>query len=89
MNSRQQDLWKKRTCQDQVIQIIYPPTQANKGWYNPFTIVCISKNDRVEVRDHTRWYTKVSTKEIKQLRNYIEGLSNIYEEPDPNGFKCI
>lgn len=70
-------------------EILYPPTQANKGWYGPFTIFRIRKNDRVEVWDHTRWYAKVSTMEIIHLRDYIEGLSTRYEEPDPNGFKCI
>jgi len=67
----------------------YPPTQAQKGWYCPFTIVRKCKNDRVEVTDNNRWYAKVSTKELMHMKDYMEGLNARNDEPDPHGFKCI
>jgi len=27
------------------LKLLYPPTQANKGWYCPFNLVRICKND--------------------------------------------
>jgi hypothetical protein len=70
-------------------ELFYQPTKVNKGWYCPFTIVRICKNDQVEVCDHTRWCAKVSTTEIIHLRDYTEGLNTRVKEPGPNGFKCI
>jgi hypothetical protein len=52
VSTRTQDNKTFKRREDVMIKshkLFYRPTQANKGWYGPFTIVCIYKNDRVEV----------------------------------------
>jgi len=52
VSTRTQDNKTFRRREDVMIkshELFYPPTQANKGWYGPFTMARMYKNDRVEV----------------------------------------
>jgi len=57
-------------------ELFYPPTLVHKAWYGPFEIICIYKNNRVEIKDHTRWRAKVPIEEVMYQRDYIAGLSS-------------
>lgn len=66
-------------------EFFYPPTLMHKAWYVPFEINRICKNNRVEIKDHTRWMTKVPIEEVMHVRDYITCLSSWREKPSAPG----
>jgi len=44
--------------------LFYPPALTHKVWYGPFEITRICKNNRVEIKDNTRWFKKVPIEEF-------------------------
>ena len=61
-------------------ELFYPPTLTHKAWYGPSEITRICKNNRVEIKHHTRWLAKVPIKEVMHLRDYMQDLSSRREE---------
>ncbi|KEH19780.1 hypothetical protein MtrunA17_Chr8g0362161 [Medicago truncatula] len=66
-------------------ELFYPPTLIHKAWYGPFEINRICKNNRVEIKDHTRWMAKVPIEEVMHLRDYMAGLSSWREKSATQG----
>jgi len=66
-------------------EIFYPPTLMYKTWYGPFEINCICKDNRIEVKDHTRWMAKVPNEEVMHVRDYMADLSSWREKPAAQG----
>jgi hypothetical protein len=50
-------------------ELFYPPTLMHKVWYELFQITRICKNNRVEIKDHTRWLDKVPIEEFMHVRD--------------------
>ena len=61
-------------------EFFYPPSLVNKACYGPFEINRICKNNRVEIKDHTRWMAKIPNEEVMNLRDYMAGLNSWREK---------
>jgi hypothetical protein len=61
-------------------ELFYPPTLTHKAWYGPFEITRIYKSNHVEIKEHTRWLSKVPIDKVMHLRDYMQDLSNRREE---------
>jgi len=57
-------------------EFFYPPTLMHNARYGPFEINHLCKNNRVEIKDHTRWMAKVPIEEVMHVRDYMTSLSS-------------
>jgi hypothetical protein len=48
-------------------ELFYQSTLMHKAWYGPFEITRICENNRVEIKDHSRWLAKVPIEEVMHL----------------------
>ena len=66
-------------------ELLYPPTLVHKAWYGPFEINRKCKNNRVEIKDHTRQVAKLTIEEVMHLRDYTTCLSSWREKTTAQG----
>ena len=56
-------------------ELFYPLTLMHNARYGPSEINRIGKNNRVEIKDHTRWMAKIPIEEVMHVRDYMTSLS--------------